>query len=56
MVILGNFKGSYDTATTTANKSMGSDLSATQSCSSFLKLNYGNTLNLATLYHPSPGL
>ena len=29
MVILGSFKDNYDTATTTANKSMGFDLSAT---------------------------
>ena len=35
MVILGNLKDNYDTATT-ANKLMGFDLSATQSCLSFL--------------------
>ena len=33
-VILANFKDNYGTATTTANKSMGFDSSATQSCSS----------------------
>ena len=32
MVILVNYKDSYDTTTTTANKSMGFDLSAIQSC------------------------
>ena len=31
MVILGNSKDNYDTATTTANKSMGFDLSTAQS-------------------------
>ena len=36
MVILGNSKYNYDTATTTANKSMGLDLSATQSCLAFI--------------------
>ena len=35
MVILGNFKEIYSTAITTANKSMGYDLSAIQSCCSF---------------------
>ena len=33
MVIIGNYKDSYDTATTTVNKSMSFDLSATQSYS-----------------------
>ena len=32
MVILVNYKDNYDTATKPANKSMGFDLSATQSC------------------------
>ena len=32
MVNLGNFKDNFDTETTTANKSVGFDLSATQSC------------------------
>ena len=32
MVILVNYKNNYDTETTKANKSMGFDLSATQSC------------------------
>ena len=32
MVILVNYKDNYDTTTTTANKSMGFDLSAIQSC------------------------
>ena len=31
MLILGNYKGNYDTATTTAIKSMGFDLNVTQS-------------------------
>ena len=32
ILILGNYKDNYDTATTTANKSMGFDLSAIQFC------------------------
>ena len=32
IVILVNYKDNYDTATTIANKSMGFDLSAIQSC------------------------
>ena len=32
MVIFVNFKDNYDTTTTTANKSMGFDLSVIQSC------------------------
>ena len=42
MVILGNFKDNYDAATattTTAIKSMGYDLSSTQSCQKPLLLN-----------------
>ena len=32
MVILGDYKNNFDTGTTTANKSMGFDPSAIQSC------------------------
>ena len=32
MVVLVDYKDNYDTATMTANKSMGFDLSAIQSC------------------------
>ena len=32
MIILFNYKDNYDTTTTAANKSMGFDLSAIQSC------------------------
>ena len=35
MLILGNYKGNYDTATTTAIKSMGFDLNVTQSYFSY---------------------
>ena len=35
MVILGNYKDKCDTATTTANKLMGFDLSAIQCCHLF---------------------
>ena len=39
MVILLRYKDNYDTATTAANKSMGFDLSAIQSCLAFLNAN-----------------
>ena len=39
MVIFVNYKDNYDTTTTTANKSMGFDLSAIQSCLGLMLLN-----------------
>ena len=38
MVVLVDYKDNYDTATMTANKSMGFDLSAIQSCYSLFSL------------------
>ena len=46
MVIFVNYKDKYDTTTTTANKSMGFDLSAIQSCYAQLKLSWGFDNNL----------
>ena len=45
MVILGNSKDNYNTATTNPNKSMGFDLSATQSCFSVFLHNIGQNIN-----------
>ena len=61
MVILGNFKDNYDTATTIENKSKGFDLSATQSCKvSFITLKWGGSLSIEkdwvgfSIPHPFP--
>ena len=51
MVILCNFKENYDTATTTANKSMGFDISTTQYYLFLIFLKISILLNFPVPFH-----